>query len=175
VSRYRRRLLSARVTGVRGQATDGIRGLRVSTAHLDSPGGINDDAAKRARRVQLEYVVKRYQDEEDVTSPAASARTEIFCGDTNLSAEGEDGLPAELGFKDAWIEAGMDGRVVTSDSLYPSTWPANRLDRILYLGEGIRSVGAELIGDEAVWCEEAGKEVHLSDHKGVMAILEVEV
>ena len=169
LSRYRRRLLSTRVTGVRGQATEGIKGLRVGTAHLDSPGGEDLDAPKRARRAQLEYIVKRYQHDVDKTKAA------VFCGDTNLARPGEDAAPAELGFKDAWTEAGMDGGIVTFDSFYPTTGPPNRLDRVLYLGDKIRSVQARLIGEETVWCEEARKEVHLSDHKGVMVTLEVDI
>ncbi|KAE8181199.1 hypothetical protein CF335_g9014, partial [Tilletia laevis] len=133
-SKLNRTLLMAELTGLSGTHTQGINALTIAAAHLESPGA---DYAQHARRAQFQFIRARL--------PESGA---IFCADTNLCTEEEARLPTDhFRFRDAWVDAGHSPDVPTSDSLYKSPYTPRRLDRILYTGDGLQAVSANLIGE----------------------------
>ncbi|CAD6965476.1 unnamed protein product [Tilletia laevis] len=160
-SKLNRTLLMAELTGLSGTHTQGINALTIAAAHLESPGA---DYAQHARRAQLQFIRARL--------PESGA---IFCTDTNLCTEEEADLPTDhLRFRDAWVDAGHSADVPTSDSLYKSPYTPRRLDRILYTGDGLQAVSANLIGEAPLKITEPiSMDLYFSDHKGVLATLSV--
>jgi endonuclease/exonuclease/phosphatase family metal-dependent hydrolase len=159
-TRDHRKLLSVQVSGIAGQLTEGIRDITVATAHLESPGA---DYAEGVRRLQLQFVKERL--------PANGA---IFCGDMNLCNEGEECLPEEYGFRDAWTDAGNSADSPTSDSLYKSIYTPRRIDRVLYTGDAVCATEASLFGEAPIEITEPIQaRLYLSDHKGVLVKLEL--
>ncbi|CAD6916838.1 unnamed protein product [Tilletia laevis] len=158
-SKLNRTLLMAELTGLSGTHTQGINALTIATAHLESPGA---DYAQHARRAQFQFIRARL--------PESGA---IFCADTNLCTEEEARLPTDhFRFRDAWVDAGHSPDVPTSDSLYKSPYTPRRLDRILYTGDGLQAVSANLIGEAPLKITEPiSMDLYLSDHKGVLATL----
>ncbi|KAJ7158740.1 Endonuclease/exonuclease/phosphatase [Mycena filopes] len=92
--------------------------LRIINTHLES----------------LETGEARPSGPAQVADQGPGVRGGIISGDMNHLSDKDKAVPKELGLEDAWKKGDKDERGFTWGEQPPTRYPANRLDKILYLG-----------------------------------------
>ncbi|KAF8510641.1 Endonuclease/exonuclease/phosphatase [Hysterangium stoloniferum] len=173
-----RRMTVAEVDGVTNTRTAGMRGMRVATAHLQSPGMHRAEAA-RARQVREAYTILTSTGmktpsnniEPETTMSNSNTPSGVFCGDTNLCLDGENEIPTKVGFRDAWIQARnnpYEGHTINVN--YPTKYAPQRIDRLFTVGD-VFAIKAEIFGGDTISSQFPDSTIkeYPSDHLGVVA------
>lgn len=151
-------------------------GVWIGTAHIESPTR-QAEAYEKSRKAQFEFIKHSVVDELARGSTPPSDFKFIVCGDTNLSVPGELDLPQTMGFKDAWLDLYPDKPAEPTFGILPPFVHhiPRRLDRIMYIGEKMKTVAVVNGGQKPFQVQLPGKEemdVPLSDHLNVLASFE---